>query len=77
MRIRRLPEPAVVRSILVAITGVAAYVLGRQVDTAWIDAVLTIYSLLTPVIAGALIRPVVTPDPAKYGDQASRDQVQD
>lgn len=61
MRITRLPEPALIRGVLVAITGVAAYLLGRQVDTSWVEAVLTLYGLLTPLIAGALIRPVVTP----------------
>lgn len=61
MRINRVPEPALVRSVLVAITGVVAFVLGHQVSTEWIDAALTIYGLLTPVIAGLLIRPTVTP----------------
>ncbi|WP_052313566.1 hypothetical protein [Nocardia thailandica] len=61
MRINRVPEPALVRSVLVAITGVAAYLLGRQVGTEWIESALTLYGLLTPVIAGAIIRPAVTP----------------
>ncbi|WP_157535115.1 hypothetical protein [Nocardia inohanensis] len=62
MRINKVPpEPALVRSVLVAITGVAAYLLGHQVNTDWIEAVLTLYGLLTPVIAGVLIRPAVTP----------------
>lgn len=61
MRINKIPEPALVRSVLVAITGVAAYLIGHQVNTDWIEAVLTLYGLLTPVIAGVLIRPAVTP----------------
>ncbi|MBF6296300.1 hypothetical protein IU459_01930 [Nocardia amamiensis] len=61
MRISSLPEPALVRSVLVTVTGVIAFVLGREVDTAWIESVLAIYGLLTPVIAGLLIRPAVTP----------------
>ncbi|MFC9994564.1 hypothetical protein [Nocardia sp. NPDC127526] len=61
MRINRVPEPALVRSVLVAITGVIAFAVGRQVDTEWIDTALTIYGLITPLIAGALIRPAVTP----------------
>ncbi|MFC9892103.1 hypothetical protein ACFVMC_00275 [Nocardia sp. NPDC127579] len=64
----RVPEPALVRSVLVAITGVAAFVLGREVDTAWVETVLTIYGLLTPLIAGALIRPAVTPIAQSSGD---------
>lgn len=61
MSITRIPEPALIRSVLVAITGVLAFILGHQIDTSWIEAVLTVYGLLTPVIAGALIRPAVTP----------------
>ncbi|APE37685.1 hypothetical protein BOX37_31320 [Nocardia mangyaensis] len=61
MRISKAPEPALVRSVLVAITGVIAYLLGREVDTAWIESVLVLYGLATPVLAGALIRPAVTP----------------
>ncbi|MFI9506940.1 hypothetical protein [Nocardia sp. NPDC052566] len=61
LRLNRVPEPALVRSVLVAVTGVLAYVLGRQIDTSWIESVLTLYGLLTPVIAGALIRPAVSP----------------
>ncbi len=58
---RGLPEPALIRSLLVAITGAAAYLLGREVDTSWIEAALTVYGLLTPLLAGILIRPAVTP----------------
>ncbi|MFD7843984.1 hypothetical protein ACFV4K_13760 [Nocardia sp. NPDC059764] len=61
MRINKVPEPALVRSVLVALTGLAAYFLGHRVDTDWIEAALTLYGLLTPVLAGALIRPAVTP----------------
>ena len=61
MSVSRLPEPALVRSVLVAITGLIAFVAGRQIDIAWVDAAMTIYGLLTPVIAGAVIRPAVTP----------------
>ncbi|MEV6556596.1 hypothetical protein AB0M22_12830 [Nocardia sp. NPDC051756] len=57
----RIPEPALIRSVLVAVTGVIAFVLGHQIDTAWIEAVLAVYGLLTPVLAGLLIRPAVTP----------------
>ncbi len=61
MRLTRLPEPALIRSILVAITGVAAYLLGREVSTEWVDTLTTLYALAAPVIAGLLIRPAVTP----------------
>ncbi|WP_278261154.1 hypothetical protein [Nocardia sp. AG03] len=74
MRISKVPEPALVRSVLVAITGVIAYLLGREVDTAWVETLLTLYGLATPVIAGAIIRPAVTPVAAKTGE-ASGDVV--
>ncbi|MEU2033416.1 hypothetical protein [Nocardia amamiensis] len=61
MRITRFPEPALIRSVLVAITGVIAYLLGRQIETTWVESVSTVYGLLTPLIAGAVIRPAVTP----------------
>ncbi|MFI6042293.1 hypothetical protein ACIA8C_11700 [Nocardia sp. NPDC051321] len=61
MSLNRIPEPALIRSVLVAVTGVVAFALGHQIDTAWIEAVLAVYGLLTPVIAGVLIRPAVTP----------------
>ncbi|WP_069163028.1 hypothetical protein [Nocardia altamirensis] len=61
MSIKRIPEPALIRSVLVAVTGVIAFIVGHQIDTSWIEAVLTVYGLLTPVIAGIVIRPAVTP----------------
>ncbi|MFI5500063.1 hypothetical protein ACIA5E_13445 [Nocardia asteroides] len=68
MRITTMPEPALVRSVLVAATGVLAYLLGSQVDTAWIETLLTLYGLATPLIAGAVIRPAVTPVSGTAGE---------
>ncbi|MGW5435593.1 hypothetical protein [Nocardia asteroides] len=68
MRITTMPEPALVRSVLVAATGVLAYLLGTQVDTAWIETLLTLYGLATPLIAGAVIRPAVTPVSGTAGE---------
>ena len=67
----RVPEPALIRSVLVAITGVIAFALGHQIDTTWIEAVLTLYGLLTPMIAGLWIRPAVTPIAPRGGEGAS------
>ncbi|MDO3649345.1 hypothetical protein [Nocardia mangyaensis] len=72
MRISKAPEPALVRSVLVAITGVIAFLLGREVDTGWIESVLVLYGLATPVIAGAVIRPAVTPVPGSGGEPDAR-----
>ncbi|TCK00569.1 hypothetical protein [Nocardia alba] len=68
MRISKTPEPALVRSVLVAVTGVIAYLFGREIDTAWIEILLTLYGLATPLIAGALIRPAVTPVTGSVGE---------
>ncbi|MGW4742345.1 hypothetical protein [Nocardia xishanensis] len=61
MAVTKIPEPALIRSVLVAITGVIAFVVGHRIDVSWIESVLTLYGLLTPVIAGVVIRPAVTP----------------
>jgi hypothetical protein len=58
-RLLRL-EPAVVRGLLIAITAIIAAFVGREVDTAWVDTVLGVYMLLTPIIASLLIRKKVT-----------------
>lgn len=55
------PEPALVRSVLITITAVAAWWLGREVSTEWVETVTTLYTLLSAGVAGLLIRPVVTP----------------
>ncbi|MEV4155403.1 hypothetical protein AB0J48_20470 [Nocardia salmonicida] len=61
MSISRVPEPALVRSILVAISGVVAFVVGKNVDISWIESVTQLYGLVAPLIAGLLIRPAVMP----------------
>lgn len=57
----RVPEPALVRSAIVAVTGVLAVILGRQIDLSWLDTVVTLYAALSPILAGWLIRRVVSP----------------
>jgi intracellular septation protein A len=57
----RVPEPALIRSAIVAVTGVLAVVLGRQIDISWLDTVVTLYAALSPILAGWLIRRVVSP----------------
>ncbi|MBF6133519.1 hypothetical protein IU501_10960 [Nocardia otitidiscaviarum] len=60
-RLTGVPEPALIRSILVAATGVAAYLLGREISTEWVETLTTLYGLAAPILAGLLIRPAVTP----------------
>ncbi|WP_052313668.1 hypothetical protein [Nocardia thailandica] len=57
----RVPEPALVRSTLVALSGVVAFILGKNIDVSWIEPLVTLYGLAAPVIAGFLIRRAVTP----------------
>ncbi|MFE2994989.1 hypothetical protein ACFXG4_08260 [Nocardia sp. NPDC059246] len=69
----RVPEPALVRTTLMTITAVAAYILGRQIDTQWVETVTTIYSLVVaPLIAAFLTRKVVKPDPVYFADFGGR-----
>lgn len=65
----RIPEPALVRSTLVAVTGIVALIVGHTIDTSWIEAIVTTYAALSPILAGILIRRVVTPV-ASLGSQA-------
>ena len=46
------------------ITAIAAYILGRDVSTEWVETATTIYSLIiAPLIAAYLTRRVVSPTP--------------
>ncbi|RJO74180.1 hypothetical protein D5S18_18680 [Nocardia panacis] len=57
----RVPEPALVRSTLVAVTGIVALIVGHAINVEWIDSAVTVYTMLSPIIAGLLIRAVVRP----------------
>ena len=53
----RIPDPAVVRSALVSVSAVVAIVVGYQVDSALIEAIVTAYAAVSVLVAGLLIRP--------------------
>lgn len=57
----RIPEPALVRSTLIAATGILAFILGKNIDVSWVEPVCNFYGFAAPVLAGLLIRRVVTP----------------
>ncbi|ADD80812.1 putative holin [Rhodococcus phage ReqiDocB7] len=57
----RVPEPALVRGALVAVSAVVAVVVGHEVDVAWVDYVTNIYAALSALVAGIVIRRKVTP----------------
>lgn len=65
----RVPEPALIRSAIVAVTGLLAVILGRSIDISWLDTAIMFYAALSPIVAGFLIRRVVTPT----GRHAARD----
>lgn len=56
----KLPEPAVVRSALVSVSAVVAIVVGYQVDSQLIEAVVTAYAAVSALVAGMFMRPVFT-----------------
>jgi len=57
----RVPEPALIRSAIVTGTAITAVVIGKNVDTSWVDSVVAVYASVSALIAGILIRPAVTP----------------
>lgn len=57
----RVPEPALIRSTLVTVTAVIAFIVGHNIDVSWVESVVNIYAMLSAIIAGLLIRPAVTP----------------
>lgn len=54
-------EPAVVRGGLVFLTTLIAAITKTQIDPGIIDDALLVYTIISPAIAGVLIRPKVTP----------------
>lgn len=57
----RVPEPALIRSVLVAATAIIAYFVGHQIDVSWVESVVTVYAVFSPIIAGFFIRAAVRP----------------
>lgn len=57
----RIPEPALVRGAVIAVTSIIAVVLNINIELGWLDSVLAIYAAVAPLVAGWLIRRKVTP----------------
>ena len=57
----RVPEPALIRGAVVAITSVIAVVTGQAIDIGWLEGALNVYAAVSPLVAGYLIRRVVSP----------------
>ncbi|QLF84432.1 hypothetical protein SEA_TOPANGA_29 [Mycobacterium phage Topanga] len=62
----KTPEPALVRGGIMAVVGLIAYILGTQIDTAWVDPVVDIYAVAAPVALAWWIRRNVTPVKGKH-----------
>lgn len=65
-------EPALVRSLLVSLTSVAAVLVGHAVNTGWVDVVVNIYAIVATLVAGLLIRPAVWPNAKVARELAAR-----
>jgi hypothetical protein len=59
--VTRIPEPALIRSTLVTGTAIIAFVVGHSLDVSWVENVVNLYAMVSALVAGALIRPAVTP----------------
>jgi hypothetical protein len=55
--------------LLVALTSIAAVILGHSVSTNWIEIPTDIYAGISPLIAGALIHRAVVPKPTAPADE--------
>ncbi|QXN73868.1 membrane protein [Mycobacterium phage Eaglepride] len=58
---KKTPEPALIRGGIMAVVGLAAYIVGAQIDTAWVDPVVDIYAVAAPIGLAWWIRRNVTP----------------
>lgn len=55
-------NPAVVRSIIVAVVALIVLVTGKAVDDNTVDTIVSVVLLLLPIVAGLFIRAAVTPN---------------
>ena len=57
----KVPEPAVVRGLIVAVLGLVGTLLGKQFDISWVDEFITVYAVVAPAVLALWIRRHVTP----------------
>lgn len=57
----RIPEPAMIRAAVVSVLGIASVILGYEIDVAWLDPILNVFTVASPLVLGFLIRQKVTP----------------
>ncbi|AFF28411.1 minor tail protein [Mycobacterium phage Tiger] len=57
----KVPEPLVLRSLIVAIVGLAGAVLGKELDVSWIDQAIAAYAVGAPMVLAFWARRHVSP----------------
>ncbi|AAN01784.1 hypothetical protein SEA_SOYO_31 [Mycobacterium phage SoYo] len=58
---KKVPEPALVRGGIMAVVGLVAFILGKQIDTTWVEPVMDVYVVAAPLALAWWIRRNVTP----------------
>ena len=61
----KIPEPVLVRAVLLALVGLAGAVAGKEFDVSWVDSAVTLYAVAAPLALGFWARRHVTPLPKK------------
>lgn len=56
-----VPEPLVLRGLLVAVLGLAGAVIGKQLDVSWLDQAITAYAIGAPIALSFWARRHVSP----------------
>lgn len=59
----KVPEPALIRGVLVAGVGFVSAVVGRQLGADWIDPLIALYVVVAPIGLSLWIRRHVSPVP--------------
>lgn len=57
----KVPEPAVIRGVLVSVIGLIGYVVGKQIDVQIVDQLMDVYVVAAPLVLAWWIRRNVTP----------------
>lgn len=61
----KIPEPVMVRGLLLAVVGLVGALAGKEFDVTWIDSAVTVYAIAAPIALGFWARRHVTPLPKK------------
>jgi len=59
----KVPEPALVRGLIVSVLGIGSAVVGRQLGADWVDPFIDLYVIAAPLALAFWIRRHVSPVP--------------